>query len=145
MWPEPGCTCKTPRPSSDPRRKDSCVVCGRIIHKEWSSSNIAPMLDRLTNFPDVRWSKDYIAFRDLCLGRERAGRDHFGFRFLGRNNLRDIMEELADGTNYQLFEVIKRRRGEQEPLEDLALAGAYHAFKWFQIVREIEHRAQGAP
>ena len=145
MWPEPGCTCETPKPSTDPRRTTSCRVCGRVIRKEWSSSNIGPMLDRLTNFPDVRWSKDYIAFRDLCLGRERAGRDHFGFRFLGRNNERDAYEEIADGVNYGLFGVLRRKRGEEEPLEDMALMAAYHAFKWFQAVREIEQRASGVP
>lgn len=146
MWPSPGCHCKTPRPSSDPRRQNSCVVCGRLIHhKEWSSSNIRPILDRLTNFPDVRWSKDYIAFRDLCFSREKAGRESFGYRFLGRDNERDTLEEIADGVNYGLFSVIRRKREEEEPLDDIALQAAYYAFKWFQTVLEIKRRAGGAP
>lgn len=121
------------------------MVCGRHIYEEWSSANIAPMIDRLTEIPEVRLSEYYPDFRDICLSREYAGRDTFGYRFHGRDNERDTKEEIADGVNYSLFGVLRRQRQEDETLDDMALMATFYAFKWFATVREIERRISGAP
>lgn len=145
MWPSPGCGCKTPHPKSDPRFATSCVVCGRHIHQEWSSEHIAPMIDRLTDIPEVQLSQDFRGFRELCVGREQDGREHFGFRYLGRNNEADAAEEVADLVNYAAFGVLKRLREERDPLDDMALMAAFHAFRCYAIIRDIERKDGGAP
>lgn len=138
-----GCTCNTPRPSSDPRKLTDCVVCGRYVRPEWSSSQIGAMIDRLKDIPEVQTSRVFQGLRDLCVRREEAGRDQFGFRFLGRNNEQDVREEIADGINYQLFGTIRRRREGKEPYDEMALTGAFHAVRWYEANCEIERKLRG--
>lgn len=139
------CACSTPRPSSDPRREGLCVVCDFRIPPEWSSSNIKGLLARLQDIPDVKLSEDFTAFQAFCIAREEDGREHFGYRYLGRNNEQDAKEEIADLTNYALFGVLRRLREDNESHEDLAFTAIYHAFKAWEAISEIQRKERGAP
>lgn len=137
------CHCKTPRPCTDPRREGYCTVCGREILAEWATENIASLLARLEDIPDVRDDPDFEHLRRVCLAREQDGRQHFGYRYLGRDNEGDVREEIADGVNYGLFGVLQRRREGRDDHADLVLTATYHAFKWYRAICEIERRERG--
>ncbi len=121
-----------------------------IYHREWSSANVAPMIDRLTDLPGTldpegEPSSVFRHFRDNCLAREGRGRDHFGYTFMGRNNAIEGLEEAADGTNYAFMEVLRARRAGAEEFQDIAATAAYHFFKAYEQLTLLHNKRNGAP
>lgn len=88
----------------------------------------------------------YPAFRETCESRERDGRPHFGLRYLGRDNIEDALEELADGANYAMFDVQKaeRENGERRD-EELAYALAMKCAEAYELALALRAKRRGSP
>jgi hypothetical protein len=123
-----------------------CLKCGRIIPAEWGSNNIETLLDDFARaiVSDVEDAETWDAFRRMAIAREAAGRDHFGYRFLDRDNALDGLEEAVDGANYALFDVIKARKTGEHIDESLALTAVYHAWKLFIALAHMRAKRTGA-
>lgn len=115
------CRCSEPRPYITPGKEHQCIVCNFQIPKSWGSHNIEKIFDRLkAGFPSgVPPAAQSIIER--CLAREETGRRTFGFRFHGRNNFRDGLEEAADWLNYRAFEVLLALKSGNQELADRKL------------------------
>lgn len=137
-----------PRPSPNPR-SPGCNACGLPFAPEWLSSDetLAEFFSRLQEaaFPGEA-PHDFLAFRAHCEARERAGRESFGLAYLSRDNLREAMEEFADGANYFFFDTLQhlRNRGDDDDYE-LALTAALHAYKAHRAARELAAKRRGSP
>lgn len=141
------CKCPEPRESADPRKAGSCIKCGKLIPTEvLSQENIVWFYDRLEACFPGKAPETFKSFRHECEVRELEGREKFGLSYLSRQNLREADQEGADGANYLFFDVLKyrRRTGRDDDLE-LALQGAYHAFKAFDCARRLEAKRRGSP
>lgn len=159
------CRCPAPSRYPSPFHRDSCVTCSGEIREEWTSNdrtvkNFYDALERgvvqravvATEGPHTgkavqpeapEW---FRAFRQRCEARERAGRDTFGLRCLGRDNLLDAHEEWADGSNYVLFDSLKEiRRSGHDPDLDAALMVAYHAAMAAKHTERLRSKRRGAP
>lgn len=135
-------TCKCPRPNPKPQKKDTCVQCGSHIPKEWGE--VKTFYDDLEEaIPDS--GQAFSVFRTICEAREAAGRDHFGYRFLDRDNVEDAFEEAADGANYAAFEVRRLRRKGMDDQYDAALSAAYHFFQAFKAMNRLREKEHGRP
>jgi hypothetical protein len=99
-------------------------------------------LERIVREADPTELEHFTDFRHHCEERERAGRTHFGFKYLTRDNSADALEEFSDAANYALFDTLVGVR--EDAPEDLgpALEVAYHAFKGHLKARALrrEHR-----
>jgi hypothetical protein len=81
----------------------------------------------------------------MCINRETAGRDRFGYGYLEKDNEAEGLEEATDGANYAMFSVLKARRAGDYEDEDVALTAVYHAFKMYEALDHLRQRRQGAP
>jgi hypothetical protein len=159
------CTCPIPhrsyRTENRPRGDQFCT-CGGYIEPSWTSNDqtMGELYDRLVPFnrqphpyltdqegkPLLVVPETFDQFRIDGLARERAGRDKFGLRFLGRDGCRDGMEEQSDSANYAAFEIIKRvnRYGDDTGVELLlrAMQGSYEVYADFAAARAA---LKGAP
>jgi hypothetical protein len=142
------CKCRIPRPDSNPRREDACVVCGAKIPADWSSSRLTEYLDRLAESMPRVWGPNpgtfvdtWNAFRAQCENREHAGRDKFGFQFLGRDNTADAFEEFADGANYAAFDSLRYLRYNQWDSEvDLVLTAMQKSYEAYEALAHLRER-----
>jgi hypothetical protein len=157
------CTCPTPhrgyRTENRPRGDQFCV-CGGYIDPSWCSNDktMGEIYDRLTLLnrevvphpatgePTEVVTEIFDQFRIEALAREFAGRDKFGLRFLGRDNIRDGWEEATDGANYAAFEIIKsvNRRGDDSG-EDYLLRAMQKFFEAYELLAEARRALKGSP
>jgi hypothetical protein len=143
------CTCPAPIQSANPRKRD-CLRCSFTIHPTVLSSNttMAEFFDRLADvFPGGKPPAEFDSFRRQCETRERAGRTHFGIGYMLRSNPHEAMEEAADAANYFFFDVLQhRQRQDGEDTDfDVALTGAWYAFKLHQAAQELSRKRRGSP
>lgn len=150
------CECRIPIAHPSPYKKHTCVKCGFWINPRWTSNDetVARFYDSLARaqFHRDKLTKrllipdDFTVFRAEAEARERAGRDYFGLRFLGRENTRDAREEAGDGANYFLFDHLQyiRHHDEDEDIDEV-LTGAYHAYKTYESARRLRLKRQGSP
>jgi hypothetical protein len=88
---------------------------------------------------------EWLSFRRLTLTREQAGRDEFGFAYLGRDNIQAGAEEATDGCNYTYFETRKSIRAGRDADWDLALTAAYHDYMAYLTRLQMRSRQRGDP
>lgn len=148
------CRCEHPLPHPDEdRRPHACLRCSMSIPPDCYSTDttIAWFFKRLEEgiFPlktPPSQRRMYWALVDVCLNRENAGRETFENEYLGRDNLTEAIEEIADGINYLFFDVLKARRVEGEDNDmDVVLQTAHHGVKFFEGLADIKGKRKGAP
>ena len=127
-----------------------CLACAKLICGDWVADDdtMGEFFDRLAegmNLPfDLDPGHPFEFFRRQCLNRERAGRERFRLRYLGRDNALDATEEAADLANYSAFgQMVHRRNGEHESVH-LKMAAMYAAKAHECLLREKAERA-GTP
>ena len=138
------CRCDLPRPKTDPRFPDTCRACGYPIPEEWGSASISRFLDRLEATYPVLPDR-FQRFRIECESRELAGRTKFGtLSHHGKNNIREAIEEAADGFNYCAFEHIVHMRQEgRDDDVDLVLVAARHFADACEALHRLKERRAG--
>lgn len=142
-----GCTCPAPREAADPRRKGSCLGCGKLIGEDCLSSHetLEAFFERLrwALFPTGKPSPAFEQYRALCEARELKGRDDFGLAYLRRDNEQEAGEEAADLAMYMHLSILQaRQRGEEEEWST-ALEAARHAFIAFEFASQHAHKRKG--
>jgi hypothetical protein len=152
------CGCKVPRPSPDPRRTHVCLYCAKPIpaEAEWAVNDVThnAYLDRiertLAATPGAGWEdgeppREWLYFRNLCLERERDGRERFGYAYLGRDNIQAGIEEDSDSENYNWFDVLQALKRGEEVEWDLVLTLAFYNFMAYRTRLEIKAKRRGRP
>jgi hypothetical protein len=153
------CTCPTPhrgyRTEYRPRGDQFCT-CGGYIEPAWCSTDktmgeIYNRLAAINRTTDPATGQEGVTeifdqFRIEALAREFAGRDKFGLRFLGRDNIRDGFEEATDGANYAAFEIIKsvNRHGNDAGVDPL-LRAMQKFFEAYELLGEARRALKGSP
>ena len=123
-----GCVCDYPNPKG--WRPSECVQCGRAIDPSYvtNDANLDDFFNHLGSIPGID-----PTFIEQCKARERAGRDTFGLKYLGkeRNNPREAHEEAADFTMYLYLHLLKcHRNGTHEDIATAMEACAHAATAW---------------
>jgi hypothetical protein len=154
------CRCPKPATSVNPRRREVCGKCDHNLDPRWVSSDetmgeifrrlaeAMPYGEAMVRNPmgGDEMTDDFMAFEAHCLGRERAGRDTFGFAYLDRENEVEALEEWADGANYLAMSYLRKVREEGDDDDfDLVLTIMRHAFKAHQATRQLRAKRHGAP
>jgi hypothetical protein len=116
------CRCQSPRLND--RRAGFCRRCGQRLNPRWLSSDetLAAFQTEVARLPGVTPGILIDSHR-----RERAGRDEFGLRYLGRDNCAEGLEEAADLLNYAFFQWLNDRRAGVEEIDPDLLDAAHHA------------------
>lgn len=145
------CRCEVPIFSLNRARNgDMCLRCGRQIFGDWVADDdtMGDFFDRLAEGMGLSLDLDpahpFEFFRRQCLNRERAGRERFRLRYLGRNNPVDATEEAADLANYCAFGTMVRRREGGHDSPHLMMAAHYAAKAHECLLRELAER-RGTP
>jgi hypothetical protein len=128
---------------ASPLHKNTCVKCGSHIPSQWGE--VKSFYDDLAEAIPDGGDVAFQVFRTICEAREEAGRDHFGYRFLDRDNVEDAFEEAADGANYAAFEVRRLRRAGMDDQYDAALSAAWHFFQAFKAMNRLREKERGQP
>src|SRR5690348_6441337 len=143
------CRCEVPRESPNPRSAGSCMVCGKIIERAWTSNDetVKAFFDHLERtFPGSEPPPDFAPFRQQCEAREREGHSDFGHAFLGRDNCIAATEEAADFAIYMLLDTLKAlREGGTDDDSALAMQGAIYAYKAHRTALQLRAKRRGAP
>ena len=141
------CQCRRPRTVGDPRKKGSCVRCGKLLGKRWTSNNenFNIFFDRLESAFPGEVPDSFVAFRAQCLAREYEGRERFGFTYMIRDNLAESREEAADLCMYLYLDGLAARRAGKDEEESVALTAALHCYKAYEAIRDLEAKRHGAP
>lgn len=110
------CSCSIPRPSLNPRKRHTCVVCGLQVNPDWHSGSRLPAIWNRLFAGYVAGPPDAAArARSQCIERDHWGQERFGYTFLGRDNLKEALQEVADALNYLAEDIIKdEREGDEE-------------------------------
>lgn len=142
------CTCAKPREGADPRREGSCNQCGRVIDRDWATTDEThnEFTSRLRSCFPGHPPPGFDEFCHGALERARGGREEFGHAHLDRDNCLEAEDEALDLLNYMHFDVLKAQRdglGEQDI--DLALQTAYYAWKAFESARKLSAKRHGSP
>lgn len=153
--------CSKPRESVNPRKKGSCLSCGRMFDPKWivSDRTMSDIFDRLARSMQYgeaiekdpvtghdALTDDFLSFWAECQARERAGREKFGLTYLVRDNETEALEEFTDGANYLAFSSLQAVRSESDDDEiDLVMTAMYHAFKGHQAARRLRAKRHGHP
>jgi hypothetical protein len=116
------CRCQSPRLND--RRAGFCRRCGNRLSPRWLSSDetLAAFQTEVARLPGVTPGILIDSHR-----RERAGRDEFGLKYLGRDNCAEGLEEAADLLNYAFFQWLNDRRAGVEEIDPDLLDAAHHA------------------
>jgi hypothetical protein len=116
------CRCQSPRLND--RRAGFCRRCGNRLSPRWLSSDetLAAFQTEVARLPGVTPGILIDSHR-----RERAGRDEFGLKYLGRDNCAEGLEEAADLLNYAFFTWLNDRRAGVEEIDPDLLDAAHHA------------------
>lgn len=149
------CTCAPPIPGYErPNHRDhlSCRKCGRLIDERLLNPDplIRDFFDHLEcgapKKPNGEAEEVWQAFRRQCELREKAGRPTFGYRFLGRDNCADALEEAADFGIYMFLEQLKLlyTRGDELAIS-VALQGAHHAYEAYRCACVVREKVHGSP
>lgn len=140
------CGCEQPVRHPTPMRRHTCVKCGLQMDPAWESNdaNLMAFTNRLTDCQTV--PPTIASFIAHCEAREKAGRDHFGFLYLKRDNIAEGLEEACDLGLYPYLDILQaKRRGEDgEDGIDLALTVAYHASQAYDALLRLRERRGGA-
>lgn len=146
------CDCAPPQPGHEReghRDHLSCTRCGRLIDERLVEPDayIQGVFDHVeSSAPKVGTEPEPVwqAFRRQCEYRERTGRPTFGYRFMGRDNCADALEELADYTIYMLLEQLKMNLQGGEP-QATAYQGIWHAYMAYRCACETRAKIHGSP
>jgi hypothetical protein len=116
------CRCQSPRLND--RRAGFCRRCGNRLSPRWLSSDetLAAFQTEVARLPGVTPGILIDSHR-----RERAGRDEFGLKYLGRDNPAEGLEEASDLLNYAFFDWLNDRRTGVEEIDPDLLDAAHHA------------------
>lgn len=143
------CKCEKPSEHPSPLRKGTCVKCCGELGAFWMSSDqtLNEWWDRLKMgmfFGEPSASFDRI--RAVATQREHDGRKDYGLRYLGRANLEEAVEEVADFLNYLFFDSLNTiRREGHDPDIDLVLTAAAKACEAMEHLDHLRARRRGAP
>ena len=129
------CQCEHPRQND--RRPAYCRCCGVQLDPRWVSSDevMLGFYQRISDFPGVG---PHVIL--AALQRARAGRAHFGLKYLGRDNAAEGQEEAADGVNYCAFEWLNDRREGTEDVDPDLLDAAHHFAQAHAALERRRHR-----
>jgi hypothetical protein len=116
------CRCQSPRLNE--RRPEYCRTCGVRLDPRWVSNDdtLAAFQTEVARLPGVTPGILIDSHR-----RERAGRQEFGLRYLGRCNPSEGLEEASDLLNYSFFDWLNDRRAGVEEIDPDLLEAAHHA------------------
>lgn len=120
-----GCQCPVPVEKS--WQAGSCRQCGKLIPRE-----IVATTEKLQAFFDRAQIPANLA--DGCHAREQVGRKHFGLEYLGRDNVQEFLEEMADGVNYLAFQTLCDIRGGAAESDPALIEAAYYLGEAFKAV-----------
>lgn len=128
------CQCPVPQIHVN-SRYNSCASCLKPIDQDVVSdtAKLQGFLNRIPGIP--------AALIIQCHQRELAGRQEFGLQYLGRDNVDECFQEIADGQNYLFFETLVDRRDGRE--EDVNLVrAAHHLSQAYEILLERRRRVR---
>lgn len=126
------CACEIPEDWE--QNPGLCQRCGHRILPKWQTNtgNVNEFFGQLQSLPGV--PRDFII---QCVEREAAGREEFGYEYLGRNNVKEASEESADFGVYLYLHVLKKRRQGKDALEP-ALRAAHLIAQAHAILAEMD-------
>ena len=148
------CTCPLPSTSSDPRKPAThCGKCGHPKHPEWdqNDSNFAAFWDRIEEtragwqFPLYEPPDEEQTLRLQTTHRELAGRKHFGYAYLQRDNIREAREEICDALLYVYLDTLKNVRDGDDPEWDVVLEIADDLLSAYGKLNQLKHKHRGVP
>lgn len=121
------CQCEVPEPHSN-ARYNCCAKCLKVL----DSSCLADTY-KLDRFFDRLPGIDQ-KLKEMCHAREQAGRVRFRYGYLGRDNVAECREEIADGLNYLFFEGLRDRWDDRDKDTRLLIA-AHHLAQAFEALK----------
>jgi hypothetical protein len=129
------CRCQSPRLND--RRAGFCRRCGNRLSSRWLSSDetLAAFQTEVARLPGVTPGILIDSHR-----RERAGRDEFGLKYLGRDNDAEAQEEYADGLIYAHLSRLNDIRAGVEELDPDLLDAAHHAALAYAAIERRRRR-----
>lgn len=149
------CGCEQREPSHDPRRSpDFCGHCGkRFPNPEWDQSdeNFIQFWERIEasypgwQHPLYEPPDEQQTLRLQTTHRELAGREHFGYAYLGRDNIAEAREEIADCLMYLYLDTLKCRREDTDPEWDVVLEIADDLLSAYGKLNQLRHKHRGVP
>ena len=147
------CECERPHRSSNPRSEGRCAQCGYVFGPEWNQSdeNFAAFWERIEEAypgwvnplyepPDTQQT-----LRLQTMHREKAGRRHFGYAYLSRDNIVEAREEVADCLMYLYLDTLRAIRDGEDPEWDVVLEIANDLLSAYEKFDELRHKHRGAP
>ena len=148
------CHCPTPSTSSDPRKPAThCGKCGHPKHPGWdqNDSNFAAFWDRIEEtragwqYPLYEPPDEEQTLRLQTTHRELAGRKHFGYAYLQRDNIREAREEICDALLYLYLESLKDAREGTDPEWDVVLEIADDLINAYTKFAQLRQKHRGMP
>lgn len=152
LEPHQVCTCREPETPVDPRRRNACGRCLKLIEPLTNDEVVGEFFNRLGEslfrydaFGELQTSKAFDAFRDHCMSRENAGREQFVNRFMSRDSIAEALEEFCDGGNYMMMDSLRATLEDGDDRDvDLVLTVAMFAFKAYEGCLQLaEKRSAG--
>lgn len=119
-----GCQCETPQLRA--YRGSNCQRCARLLDDEYLSNdaNLTEFFGLVSDIPGIDSS-----ILEVAAQRERMGREEYGLKYLGRDNISEAVEEIADLMIYCYLHWLKAKREgvylDMAPLIEAAVHGAY--------------------
>lgn len=148
------CRCPQPSTSSDPRKPAThCGKCGHPKDPAWDQTDeqFNAFWDRIESsyagwqFPLYEPPDEQQTLRLQTTHRELAGRKHFGYAYLCRDNLREAREELADALLYVYLDTLKNVREGDDPEWDVVLEIADDLLSAYGKLNQLRHKHRGVP
>ena len=148
------CTCPQPSTSSDPRKDPTfCAKCSHPKHPDWDQTDEAftAFWERIEStragwqYPLYEPPDEEQTLRLQTMHRELAGRKHFGYAYLQRDNIREAREELADALLYVYLDTLKNKREGDDPEWDVVLEIADDLLSAYGKLNQLKHKHRGVP
>lgn len=158
-----GCECPAPHDSPDPRKHRVCGRCDKL--KEGPGVSTEETFNQFHDWLEEgffrQWSATekannpkgeeverqfYRALRELARRREDAGKETFGLAYLGRDNIAEVYEEIADVFNYCYEEDLKtfRRFGDHREIDTL-MEGLRLIYLGTEMIGGYKRKIRGSP
>lgn len=104
----------------------NCQRCARVLDDQYLSNdaNLSEFFGLVSDIPGI--DRNLL---EVAAQRERMGREEYGLKYLGRDNIGEAVEEIADLIIYCYLHWLKAKRDgvylDMAPLIEAAVHGAY--------------------
>ena len=146
------CKCPKPEPAVDPRHEGTCVKCGHSMAPfDQTDANFAAFWERIESsyagwqFPLYEPPDEQQTLRLQTTHRELAGREHFGYAYLARDNIREAREEICDALLYLYLESLKDARDGIDSEWDVVLEIADNLINAYAKFSQLRQKHRGMP